>query len=161
MALIFQTLHFLVEAPENPLIDRNDGGHITISPKTKVTSVQDFNSRQAIELIRLIMVVGEAMTTVMISHGVDIGRINYQDNGNWGVFKPDGPSQHYHIYGRAKSARHQPYGQACYFPHKDEHPEFYAENVSLSAEDIREINVEISRLFNTSKYSDSSWAQFI
>jgi hypothetical protein len=32
--------------------------------------------------MRLTMVVGEAMIKVMNDHGVDIVKINYQDNGN-------------------------------------------------------------------------------
>lgn len=37
MSLIYQTEFFLVEAPEQPLVTRSDGGHITITPKTRVT----------------------------------------------------------------------------------------------------------------------------
>ncbi|MGE5108367.1 MAG: hypothetical protein ACM3H8_12530 [Sphingobacteriales bacterium] len=42
---------------------------------------------------------GEAMTIGLKNMGSDIGGINYQDNCNWGVFKPGGPYQHYHLYG--------------------------------------------------------------
>src|SRR5689334_1279270 len=100
MAIIFESLNFIVQSAEFPLVDRNDGGHITIDPKFKVSNRQDLTSREAIELMRLTMIVGEAMTIVMNRHGVDIGRINYQDNGNWSVFTPEGPQLHYHLYGR-------------------------------------------------------------
>lgn len=38
--------------------------------------------------MRLVMIVGDAMTIVINRHGIDVGRINYQDNGSWGVDKP-------------------------------------------------------------------------
>jgi len=41
--------------------------------------------------MKLTMMVGEAMATALNRRGIDIGRINYQDNGNWGVFGPEGP----------------------------------------------------------------------
>lgn len=123
--IIFETENFVVEAVEHPLVDRSDGGHITINPKFKVSTRQELTPAQAIEMMRLSVVTGEAMTTVLISRGVDIGRINYQDNGNWSVFAPGGPLLHLHLYGRAKSAKIQKYGQSCYFPHRQENPDFY------------------------------------
>lgn len=71
------------------------------------------------------MVVGEAMIKVMNDHGVDIVKINYQDNGNWSVFKSGGPYLHIHLHGRAKRAKVHRYGQACWFPHREEEPEYY------------------------------------
>lgn len=103
------------------------------------------------------MLVGEAMTTVMNEHGVDIGRINYQDNGNWGVFKKEGSYQHTHLYGRAKSAKTQIYGQACHFPHMNESPEFYSDFKPLTQDDISAIKMEIERLLATGKYADAEW----
>lgn len=157
MALIFETENFTVDAEDNPLIDRLDGGHITINPKFKIGDRQHLNARQAIELMRLTIVAGRAMAIVMNRHGVDIGRINYQDNGNWSVLKPEGPQLHVHLYGRAKSARKQPYGQSCYFPHKNEQPEFYADLQSLNGTDIEAIKNEMELLFQLEKFSDAVW----
>ena len=86
------------------------------------------------------------MNTVMNRHGVDIGRINYQDNGNWGVYKPEGSYLHIHLYGRAKSAKTQKYGQACVFPHIEENPEYYKHSKPLNIDDINAIEKEIERL---------------
>ncbi len=157
MAIIYETENFLVQSAEAPLIDRNDGGHITIDPKFPVSTRQQLTSQQAIELIRLTMVAGEAMMTVMNKHGVAIGRINYQDNGNWAVFKPEGPQLHYHIYGRAKSAVRQPYGQTLHFPHKDDFPELYKDLKSLTAADVEAIKEEIGRLLKEEKYAELAW----
>lgn len=157
MTIIFASKNFLVELPKRPEIDRNDGGHINICPKVRVVNRQQLTPKQAIELMRLTTVVGEAMTKVMNKNGVDIGRINYQDNGNWSVLKPEGPFLHVHIYGRAKSAKIHKYGQACYFPHIDEEPEFYENMKPLNKKDIKDIKQEIERLLKLKKFSDSEW----
>jgi diadenosine tetraphosphate (Ap4A) HIT family hydrolase len=146
-----------VEAPEKPLLDRGDGGHIVVSPKVRVTDRQQLSPKQAIELMRLTLVTGQAMTTVMQANGVDIGRINYQDNGNWTVFHPEGSFLHVHLYGRAKSAQYNTYGQACFFPHKDEAPEYYARFSPLQQKDISDLTIEITRLFKLSRYADAEW----
>ena len=154
---IYETENFLVDAWENPHIDREDGGHIIIFPKKKVVERRNLDTKQAIELMRLTIVVGQAMETAMNKQGVDIGRINYQENGNWSVFKPEGPFSHFHIYGRAKSAKIQKYGQALYFPHRDEQPEFYEKLKPLNEEDIKLIEEEIKNLLKLEKYSDEEW----
>ncbi len=157
MTTIYESKNFIVEAVEKPHVDRNDGGHIKISPRIKLLDRQQLSPKLAIELMRLTIVTGQAMTEVMNSHGVDIGRINYQDNGNWTVFKPEGSYLHIHLYGRAKNAKYQKYGQACYFPHKDEHPEFYAKLKPLNSSDVKDIHHKISKLLTQKKYSDSEW----
>jgi diadenosine tetraphosphate (Ap4A) HIT family hydrolase len=158
MAMIFETEDFMVQSAEFPLVDRKDGGHITIDPRFKISTRQELTPRQAIGLMRLTMIVGEAMATVMNNHGVDIGRINYQDNGNWSVFKPEGPQLHYHLYGRAKNAKIQKYGQTLYMPHKEEAPDFYKAYEKLTDQDIAAIREEIKTLMTLEKYTDQSWS---
>lgn len=153
----FESENFVVRLPSLPLVDRKDGGHLLIFPKVKVVNRQALSVRQAIELMRLTIVAGEAMTRVLIKHGVDIGRINYHDDGNWSVFKPGGPCLHVHLYGRAKSAKVQKYGQALYFPHKEENPEFYKNCKSLTKRDVSAITSEIKKLLKQEKYSDEEW----
>ena len=155
--LISESKNFKVEVPDFPLIDREDGGHIVIDPKLKVRDRQELSAGLAIELMRLTMIVGEAMTTALTNRGVVIGRINYQDNGNWSVFKPDGPALHVHIYGRAKDAKIQRYGQSLFFPHKDEDPNFYLGLKPLNLDDIVAIREEMTRLFSLPKYANETW----
>ncbi|MEO5564344.1 MAG: hypothetical protein ABIR18_12940, partial [Chitinophagaceae bacterium] len=85
MATIYETINFIVEAPGKPLVTRTDGGHIIITPKIALVDRTQLSPSLAIELIYLTMLIGEAMTIAMNKRGIDIGRINYQDNGNWGV----------------------------------------------------------------------------
>ena len=155
--MIYESENFFVEAVDKPHVDRDDGGHIKIYPKIRSLNRQQLSPKYAIELMRFTIVVGQAMMKVMNEHGVDIGRINYQDNGNWPVFKPKGSYLHVQLYGRAKSAKIQKYGQACYFPHREEKPEYYENFKSLNKEDIKDMKIEIERLFEEEKFSDSEW----
>ncbi len=155
MSLIYQTDNFTVEAPEYPLVTRTDGGHITITPKIRMIDRSKLSPKLAIELMYLTMLIGEAMTTGLIKRGIDIGRINYQDNGNWSVFKPEGPYLHYHLYGRAKSAKIHKYGEACYFPFRD--TGFYDGFEPLNEADISEIQRQIELLLKNDKYIFSNW----
>jgi diadenosine tetraphosphate (Ap4A) HIT family hydrolase len=155
--LIYQSKNFRVEAVEKPLVDRFDGGHVVINPIVRISDRQQLTAHLAIECMRLTIVAGDAMTTVLRRHGVNIGRINYQDNGNWGVFTKEGPYFHVHLYGRAVNARIQKYGQACYFPHREEQPGFYADLKPLTMDDVREMRSEIERLLSQERFSDMEW----
>jgi diadenosine tetraphosphate (Ap4A) HIT family hydrolase len=154
---IYETENFIIESVDKPHIDRNDGGHIVIKPNIRFSTRQELSPSQSIELMRLTVVTGQAMTKIMNEHGVDIGRINYQDNGNWSVFKPKGPYLHIHLYGRAKSATIQKYGQSGNFPHRNEKPEFYENLKPLTENDVKDIKTEIEKLLKEEKFSNSKW----
>ena len=157
MAQIFESEHFIVESSEKPLVTRTDGGHIRILPKIRLVDRQQFTPRQAIEFMRLTMVVGEAMNLALNKHGIDIGRINYEDLGNWQVLAPEGPYFHYHLFGRAKRAKIQPYGEALAFPLRSRYPEFYEKNEPLTAKDVVRVKEEMKELFKKLSYSDKAW----
>jgi len=150
MAVIYETDDFTVISSEKPHLDRIDGGHIKIVPKVRVRDRTQLSPELAKELMKLTMVVGEAMAIGLNNRGIDVGRINYQDNGNWGVFNPEGPYLHVHLYGRAKSAKVQKYGDALYLPHRE--TGFYDSFQPLDHEDVQEIRKEIERLLLTPKY---------
>ncbi len=155
--LIFETENFTVETVENPPhITRTEGGHIVIVPKVRVSDRTQLSPALAVELQRLTVIVGEAMTTALNQRGIDIGRINYQDNGNWGVFAPEGSHLHIHLYGRAKSATLQKYGEALHLP-RPRSTDFYATFEPLNAEDIKAIRSEIETLFKEEKHQDKHW----
>ena len=148
MTLIYESLNFTISAPNPPHVDRLDGGHIRIDPKTTVEDRTKLSPELAKELMMLTMVVGEAMATVLSRRGIDIGRINYQDNGNWR------PEFHIHLYGRAKSAKRQPYGEALAFPPRATANDAFADLQALNIEDIAEIRGEIERLLATEPYKN-------
>lgn len=141
-----------MEAADRPHIDRLDGGHIRIIPKETVRDRTKLSPALAKELMKLSMVVGAAMEVALTRRGLDIGRINYQDNGNWGVFKQEGPYLHLHLYGRAKTARTQRFGEALYLPKRE--TGFYDHVRPLNEEDVQEIEKEIRRLIGTDKYQN-------
>ncbi len=155
MALVYQTENFIVEAVEKPHITRTDGGHLKIYPKSKIVDRTKLSPKLAIQLMRLTMLIGEAMTIALNNRGIDVGRINYQDNGNWSVLKPEGAYLHIHLYGRAKSAEFQKWGDACYFPHRE--TGFYDNFEPLNQDDVLEIQNQINILQSQDKYQLSKW----
>ena len=120
-------------------------GHIKISPKIEVEDRTKLTAEQAVELMRLSMVAGEALVRMMAKIGVEIGRINYQDNGNWK------PHLHVHLYGRARSAVMQKFGDPIIPGHKDEY-------LPLTESDITLLRQEVSALLQQEKYSDAVWS---
>ncbi len=147
--MIYEARHFVLRTLDQPHVSRSDGGHIVIDPKVVVEDRTQLSREQAIELIKLTMVGGEAMKTVLSRKGINIGRINYQDNGNWRA------ELHVHLYGRAQGATLQPFGHALAFPPTRE--AFRKEMGKLEAlreDDIVELRAEIARLLASGKYRD-------
>ncbi len=147
MAVIYEARHFVLRTLDQPHVSRSDGGHIVIDPKVVVEDRTQLSREQAIELVKLTMAGGEAMKTVLTRKGIAIGRINYQDNGNWRA------ELHVHLYGRALDATLQPFGHALAFPPTRE--AFRREMGNLEAlreDDIIELRAEITRLLAGDRY---------
>ncbi len=144
MALIYDTANFILESHDMPEIDRLEGGHVVISPKKPLEDRTMLSPQLAIELMRFTIIVGKAMKRAMKRIGVDIGRINYQENGNWK------PHLHIHVYCRAKNAKMQQYGKPIIPGHKDAYK-------PLNEVDIGRITEEIEYLFGLKDFSDSQW----
>ena len=155
--VIYETEDFVAKAANEPHLDREDGGHVVILPRERFAGREELNPRQAKDLMRMTMVVGEAMKKVMNEHGVDVGILNYQDNKNWSVFNPEGPYLHIHILGRAKSAKGQKYGESLVFPNKKDNPGFYESLKKLTDEDVVAMREEVKRLLDSEKYLDENW----
>ncbi len=148
---IYDTENFEICAASRPFIDRSEGGHIYIFPKIPVRDRTQLSPALAIEYTKLSMIVGEALKSAMARRGVDIGIVNYQDMGNWGVFKPEGPTLHMQIYGRATTATIQKYGDAVQLPHRE--TGFYDTFQPLDEDDRREIRTDIKKLIASDKYN--------
>lgn len=142
--MIFETENFIVESHESPEVDRLDGGHIKITPKVIVEDRTLLSPKLAIEFMRLTIVCGIALKEAMQEIGVHIGRINYQDNGNWK------PELHVHLYGRALDARYQKYGDPIVPGHKEEYQQ-------LTTDDIVKIHNAIERVLKDEKFADELW----
>ena len=99
--------------------------------------------------MKLTMVAGEAMKTVLTRRGIEIGRINYQDNGNWRR------ELHVHLYGRARRATIQTYGHPIALPPtREAFKEEMGNLEALTEDDSAALNAEIVRLLGTEKYRD-------
>jgi diadenosine tetraphosphate (Ap4A) HIT family hydrolase len=147
MPLIYKSRNFEITTPEHPHVSRSDGGHLIINPTKPVEDRTKLSGEKAIELMKLTMVAGEAMKNVLSQKGIEIGRINYQDNGNWRH------ELHVHLYGRAHGATIQTYGHPLALPPT---PQAFREQMGnlepLGADDIAELKAEIVRLLGTDKY---------
>lgn len=155
MAQVYQSQNFIVESVDKPMVSRKEGGHLIITPNVRVSDRTKLSPALATEFIRLSMVVGEAMTVALNNRGIDVGRINYQDNGNWAVFAPQGPHFHLHLYGRAKSATIQKYGESVNLPKMESG--FYDLFEPLNADDIEAIRLQIEAIFKQEKYQTNNW----
>ena len=149
MPLVLDSRHFTILAPEHPHVSRGDGGHLIINPRVAVEDRTKLTREQAIELVKLTMVAGEAMKTVLTSKGINIGRINYQDNGNWRH------ELHVHLYGRARGAMIQTWGHPLSFPPTAQAQQELAGKLEpLNRDDVAELKAEMTRLLGTEKYRD-------
>lgn len=153
---IFETNNYYVKVPQQPFIDRAEGGHLLLFPKVPVTDRTQLTPKLAIEYTKLSMIVDEASTSAMARRGIEIGIVNYQDMGNWGVLRPDSPTLHMHIYGRAKTATIQKYSEAVQLPRRD--TGFYNNFQPLYDADIKEILADIVKLVESEKYS-AHWSE--
>ncbi len=144
MSIIFESTNFIVTPHPRPEVDRLEGGHIVINPKVKIVDRQELSPSHAKELMRLTILIGEAMKRYYKSLGIELHRVNYQDNGNWR------PEQHVHLYGRATNAKYQKAGDPVAPGHKDEYQ-------ILNEEDILGLKKEISLIIKESNYTDTAW----
>lgn len=149
MTIVYESLHFEIVVPERPHVTRGDGGHLIINPKVAIEDRTKLTRIQAIELVKLTMVAGEAMAAVLTRKGIPIGRINYQDNGNWRH------ELHVHLYGRSRNATIQPWGTFLQIPPTREAFNARMGNLEpLNAEDVADLRAEIERLLATEKYRE-------
>ena len=149
--VILETKTFNVEVPERPFVDREDGGHLRIMSKIKVKDRTELDTDQTIEYALLSEVAGKALELAMTERGIEIGNVNWQEMGNWSVFKPEGITMHMHIFGRAKNAKTQKYGEAIRLPFRD--TGFYDTFKKLNEEDLAVIKKKMQELLQKPKYS--------
>lgn len=159
MALIYETKHFIVESHEKPFVDYEDWGHIRIRIKDdfkeNITDRTKLNPKQAIEYMRLSMIVWEALEKIMNQENIPVIKINYQEMGNWYAKEQWWkPFLHEHIFGRSENAKKQPRPESVYLP--DRKTGFYDWFRPLLENHIKWIKAEIEKLFEQEKYKDEN-----
>lgn len=161
MPLILETSKFIVKGHDKPHHDRDNGGHAVVSPKESYGDRTEMPMDLYVLMMQLVMVVGEAITTVMRKKGVDVVRINYQDNGNW-AYHPSmkkEPHIHVHLYVRSNGEKHptgdlrfKPFPEAMVAPFIGDNPEYYESFKPYTEEDCADFRAEIERLLASEKY---------
>ena len=153
---IYETKNFIVESREKPFLPRTDGGHVRIVVKDKnITDRTKLEPQTAIELMRLTMLIGEALQIAMNNRGVPVVKVNYHDMGNWADKTGDKPVLHVHVFGRASNAVKQPWPESMYLP--DRKTGFYEGFEPLNVVDIKEIQKQIKILESEDKYLIKNW----
>lgn len=153
--IIFKSKNFKLCTYDRPHLTRADGGHLIISPLVKYRDRLELSPALLVEMAWITQLAGEAMTLGLRKQGIDIGLINYQDNKNWKAVSPDGPYFHLHLYGRAKGATIQKYGEALSMPRPE--TGFYDSNEPLTEQDVEVIGEEINRLLTEDRYKPENW----
>lgn len=148
--IIASTETFVVEVPERPFVSREEGGHLRIMSKIKVKDRTELSNEQAIEYTLLSMAIGKALERAMTERGVEIGNVNWQEMGNWSVYKPGGILLHMHVFGRAKTAVRQKYGEAMQLPFRE--TGFYDTFEKLDAQDVVVVKRALAEVLAEEKY---------
>lgn len=161
MPKILETKNFTVVGHERPHQSRENGGHVVITPKKRYAHRNEMPLHLGTALMHLTMVVGEAVTKVMKRKGLNVIRINYQDNGNW-AYKPafnKPPHLHVHLYVRTKGESHpnkdkrfQAFPEALVFPPPESG--YYKDFQKLTEEDCLDIKNEFENLLSANKYKN-------
>ncbi len=161
MPLIFDTKEFTVMGHDHPHHDRNNGGHAVITPKHAYADRTQMPLSQYTTMMQLVRITGVAIASVMRSKGIDVVRINYQDNGNWAYFPQmkRTPQLHVHLYVRSTHEKHPTgderflaFPNALFFPFIGDHPEYYESFYPYSEQDCADFKSEIERLLQTKEY---------
>jgi diadenosine tetraphosphate (Ap4A) HIT family hydrolase len=114
--------------------------------RERVTDRSDMTYMEAIDFMRVSMLVGKAMYQVL---GVE--RVNYEDLANWGLDDPEGPKMHLHFFGRARRQVHQIRGQhLSLFPKG--HPIYDGHLKSFTEDEVERLKVKIVEISREEKY---------
>lgn len=144
--VVYEDKYFAVSVPESPLNCRDDGGHLVMRKREKVTDRSDMTYEEAVDFMRISMAVGKAMYEVL-----GIERMNYEDLGNWGLDDPGGAKMHLHFFGRSKVQIHQIRGQHMFLYPKD-HPIYNGHLKPFTDDDIEKLRAKVKNVLMGEKY---------
>ena len=134
----------LARIPPN---SREDGGHLILYKKIPVSDRSDLTCQEAIDFMRISMMVGKAMYQIL-----GIERMNYEDLGNWGIDQPEGARMHLHFFGRAKEQIHQIRGHHMFlYPRGHRICEGHLE--PLSDDEVDDLRQKIKEISTEEKYA--------
>lgn len=145
---IYTDKYFEVGVPGHPCNSREDGGHLILWLHNPVSDRSDLTVEQAIDYMRISMMVGRAMYDVL-----DIERMNYEDLGNWGVDQPGGARMHVHFIGRARHQRYQVRGQHFNLIWPKDHPIYKDGTLKpLTDDEVTALRKRVEEISREEKY---------
>lgn len=150
--LVYRAEHHSLFFPKVPMVYREDGGHLILLPHRHVVDRRDFSGGEALEYMRFSMIVSDVMYTALPSFGIDIGRINYHDNGNLEADKKIGAHQHLHFFGRARGACHQKWKENLCFPMFDPTLPYYSNSTHFNDQEKKLLRQRISEAFDAGRF---------
>ncbi len=143
---IYEDKYFIVVSPQYPLNCREDGGHLVLLKKKTVNDRSELSSQEAIDFMRISMMVGRAMYEIL-----EVERINYEDLGNWGIDKPVGSSMHLHFFGRAKEQLYQIRGNHLML-YPEGHKIYQGHLTPLNEEETTRLKAAVDQISRENKY---------
>jgi diadenosine tetraphosphate (Ap4A) HIT family hydrolase len=143
---VYEDKYFQIVSPEFPLNCRDDGGHLVLLKREKVTDRSDMTYQEAIAFMRASMIIGRAMYDVL-----GIERMNYEDLGNWGVDDPGGAKMHLHFFGRSREQIHQIRGHHMFLYPKG-HKIYEGHLKAFTEQDVANLKARMSELVREPKY---------
>lgn len=111
-----------------------------------MTDRSDMTYEEAIDFMRISMMIGKAMYQVL---GVE--RVNYEDLGNWGLDDPGGPKMHLHFFGRAREQTHQIRGHHMFLYPKG-HKIYRGHLKPLTNDELRRLRRKVKEISQEEKY---------
>ena len=114
--------------------------------RERATDRSELTIMEAIDFMRLSMLVGKAMYQVL-----SVERVNYEDLANWALDDPEGPKMHLHFFGRARNQVHQIRGQPLSLFPKD-HPIYEGHLKPFSEDEAERLRVKIEEISREEKY---------
>ncbi|MFJ6841961.1 HIT family protein [Streptomyces griseoluteus] len=126
-----------VLVPQRPHISPRDGGHLLVVPRRHVRDRSRLTPAEVLGLEYASLVAALGLTQTLGTEW-----FNYQENGNWSVENADA-HMHLHVYGRARRAVTQPYGEALRFPTRSELPKW--EPPKLSEHEVTALRQALER----------------
>ena len=140
----FFTLFF----PQVPMVYREDGGHLILIPNRHVVDVRFFSLQESDEYIKFMKVASTIMYDFLPTIGIDVGRINYHDNGNLEADKVIGAHQHLHIFGRSRVSVNQVWKDYLRFPAWSSDEQYYKNSTHFDSSEKDKIRLAFKLLFN-------------
>lgn len=144
-----------VTVPSMPLIDRGDGGHLVVHPRSEVWERNQLDKDELVSWGLLVAATGAAMLECLPQ--LQEGCVNYWEAGNWSLHhdaEPRGPKStkehrrvHLHIFGRSPTAvsEHWQWGEAPAFPRFADRIDWARRFTALTPEECALIAIEIHR----------------